>query len=96
VDYRPKSNIFKVISKEGYREVQVDGKTGKALSDHFRNDQFTEDIHDLSFFGDTPHDYFLPLVALALFALASSGIGLFLTPIVRRRKFEREKKAKAA
>lgn len=95
VDYRPKSNIFKIVSKEGYREVQVDGKTGKALSDHFRNDQFTEDIHDLSFFGDTAHDYFLPLVALALFALASSGIGLFLTPIVRRRKFEREKKAKS-
>jgi uncharacterized iron-regulated membrane protein len=95
VDYRPKSNIFKVISKEGYREVQVDGKTGKALSDHFRNDQLTEDIHDLSLFGDTAHDWFLPLVALALFALASSGIGLFLTPIVRRRKFERDKKAKA-
>lgn len=95
VDYRPKSNIFKVVSKEGYREVQIDGKTGKVLSNHFRADQFTEDLHDLSFFGDGAHDYFLPLVAIALFALASSGIGLFFTPIVRRWKFEREKKAKS-
>ncbi|MGV3617274.1 MAG: PepSY domain-containing protein [Fimbriimonas sp.] len=89
VDYRPKSNVFKVISKNGYQEVQVDGKTGAVLSQSFRNDQLTEDLHDLSFFGDLPHDYFLPLVALALFALASSGIGLFFTPVVRRWQFNR-------
>jgi len=89
VDYRPKSNIFKVISKEGYREVQVDGKTAKVLSSSFRNDQLTEKLHDLSFFGDIAHGVILSLVALALLALASSGIGLFFTPIWRRIVFKR-------
>jgi uncharacterized iron-regulated membrane protein len=93
VDYRPKSNIFKVISKNGYQEVQVDGKTATVLSHSFRNDQLTEDLHDLSFFGDLPHDWFLPLVALALFTLAGSGIGLFLTPVVRRWRFQRRPEA---
>lgn len=92
VDYRPGDNIFKVISRRGYREVQVDGKTGRVLSSSFRNDQLTEDIHDLSFFGDWAHGWLLPLSAVALGGLAASGIGLFLTPIVRRRQFERKRK----
>ncbi len=89
VDYRPKSNIFKVVSKDGYREVQVDGATGKVLSHAARNDQLVEDIHDLSFFADWTHALFLPLVALALLGLAVSGIGLFLTPVYRRWTFRR-------
>ena len=64
VDYRPKSNIFKVLSKQGYQEVQVDGKTAKVLSVSFRNDQLAEDFHDLSFFSDALKDYGLPLVAV--------------------------------
>ena len=89
VDYRPKSNIFKIVSKEGYREVQVDGGTGEVLSHAPRNDQLMEDIHDLSFYADWTHALFLPLVALALFGLAFSGIGLFLTPVYRRWAFRR-------
>jgi uncharacterized iron-regulated membrane protein len=87
VDYRPKSNVFKVISKEGYREVQVDGATGKVLSSSFRYDQLSEDIHDLSIAGDGAHEWLLPLVALALGGLAISGISLFTTPIWRRWRF---------
>lgn len=90
VDYRPKSNIFKVVSKDGYREIQVDGATGKVLSHAPRYDQLTEDIHDLSFFGDWAHGLFLPLVALALLALASSGIALFVTPVYRRWVFRKK------
>jgi uncharacterized iron-regulated membrane protein len=94
VDYRPGKNIFKVISNDGYREVQVDGKTGEVLSHSFRTDQLTEDIHDLSFFGKLTHAWLLPVAALALFALAASGIGLFFTPIVRRWQFKRNPPAK--
>lgn len=93
VDYRPKSNVFKVLSKEGYREVQVDGKTGKVLSSSQRMDQLTEDLHDFSFFGDLFHAWLLPVVALGLFILGGTGIGLFLTPIVRRIRFRKEQKA---
>jgi uncharacterized iron-regulated membrane protein len=92
VDYRPKSNIFKVISKEGYVEMQVDGKTAEVLSVSFRNDQLSEDIHDFSFFGDLLHAWLLPVVALGLLTLGLTGIGLFFTPVVRRWRFRRMKR----
>lgn len=92
VDYRPKSNVFKVVSKEGYREVQVDGKTGKVLSSALRYDQLTEDIHDMSIAGDVAHDYGLPAVAIGLGLLSVSGIGLFFTPVYRRWQFRRGKR----
>jgi uncharacterized iron-regulated membrane protein len=89
VDYRPKDNIFKVLSKEGYHEVQVDGKTGKVLSVAPRRDQFIEDVHDLSFFGDLFHAYLLPTVGIGLATLAVTGVILFSTPFIRRWKFRR-------
>lgn len=91
IDYRPKSNIFKVLSKDGYHEVQVDGSTGKVLSHSFRRDQLSEDIHDLSYFSDSLHGYGLPVVALGLFGLASTGIVIFFVPIARRWAFARKK-----
>lgn len=93
VDYRPKDNVFKVVSKDGYREVQVDGGNGKIVSDAFRNDQLMEDIHDMSFFADVAHGYLLPAVAVGLCFLSISGIIIFLTPIIRRWKFKRQKRA---
>lgn len=92
IDYRPKSNVFKVVSKTGYKEVQVDGATGKVLNVADRNDQFIEQLHDFSWFHDLAHQYGLPVVALGLLFLAGSGIGIFFVPIVRRRKFQKLKK----
>ncbi|HRI43602.1 MAG TPA: PepSY-associated TM helix domain-containing protein [Fimbriimonadaceae bacterium] len=91
VDFRPKRNVFKILSKEGYHEVQVCGKTGEVLQVASRNDQLAEDIHDLSFFREAMHTYLLPLVALSLVYLAASGIAMFFTPIVRRMKFNRKR-----
>ena len=31
IDYRPGSNIFKVVTNEGYLEVQVDGAAGQRV-----------------------------------------------------------------
>ncbi len=89
VDYRPGDNIFKVISNEGYIEVQVDGRTGKVLSDSFRNYQLIEDIHDLSFFADLAHTWLLPAVAIGLATLAITGITIFVTPVYRRWQFKK-------
>jgi uncharacterized iron-regulated membrane protein len=89
VDYRPKDNIFKILSNDGYLEVQVDGKTGKVLSSSFRNDQLMEDIHDLSFFSDLAHAWLLPVVAVGLATLGMTGVALFATPIYRRWQFKR-------
>lgn len=93
VDYRPKDNVFKVVSRQGGREVQVDGSTAAVLSDAVRNDIFVERLHDLSYFGDLAHGIALPTVAVALGALSVSGIAISAVPILRRRKYERDKAA---
>lgn len=90
IDYRPKRNILKVVSKEGYREVQVDGKTGEVLSSSFRTDQFTEDLHDLSLLGAVFHDWVLPGVALVLAFLGLSGVYMYFVPVLRRAAFRRK------
>jgi len=92
VDYRPKRNVFKVVSKEGYTEVQIDGNTGKVLQVAQRTDQFIEDLHDLSFFNDGMKDYVLPVIAAGLGALSLTGIYIYVNPVLRRRKFESEKR----
>lgn len=90
VDYRPGDNIFKVVSKKGYQEIQVDGKTGKVLSIGFRTDQLFENIHDFSFFHKEARTYVAPVAATGLMALAITGIIVFVNPILRRRKYRRE------
>lgn len=92
IDYRPKSNVFKVVSKTGYKEVQVDGGTGQVLNVAQRNDQFIEQLHDFSWFHDYAHTYGLPVVALALLFLAASGVGIFFVPVIRRRRYNNRKK----
>lgn len=83
--------IFKVTSKEGFHEVQVDASSGEVLSRAQRNDQLFENIHDLSFFNPALRETLLPLVALSLILLGSSGLVLFATPLYRRWQFNRGK-----
>lgn len=94
IDYRPRSNVFKIVSKEGYHEVQVDGKSGEILSVAKRFDQFTEDLHDLSFFSKMLNRYWLPIVAVSLFALTIAGGIIFVTPMIRRAKFRKQQRLK--
>lgn len=89
MDYRPGKNIYKILSKKGYHEVQVCGTTGKVLQIAKRNDQFTEDIHDLSYFSDTLHRFVLPAIAFSLLYLSISGATMFFIPVIRRIKFRR-------
>jgi uncharacterized iron-regulated membrane protein len=96
VDYRPKRNVFKVVSKEGYHEVQVCGKTGKVLQVAKRIDQFTEKIHDLSIVNDNFRSFMLPIFGIGLFALSLTGIVIFVNPIWRKHIFKRGKGAKQA
>lgn len=93
-EYRAKDGIFKITSKDGYKEVQVDGATGEVLGTGIRNDQFFEDLHDLSFFSDFLKDYWLPVVGGLLALLSISGIFMFFTPYTRRWKFKREQAKK--
>lgn len=88
-EYHAKGHVYKVLSKENYHEVQVDAATGEVLQVARRNDQMIEDIHDLSFLHPSLRTYLLPLVAVALFTLGSTGIVMFFTPVVRRWRFRR-------
>jgi uncharacterized iron-regulated membrane protein len=87
VDYRPKRNVFKILSKEGNMEVQVCGKTGNVLQVALRTDQITENIHDLSFIHPQARDYVLPFMGIGLFVLSGSGLYMSINPWWRRRKF---------
>ena len=89
IDYRPEKNVFKVVSLKGYHEVQDDGKTGEVMNVAKRIDQIAEDIHDFRFFADAMHLYWLPFVALLLFALGCTGIVIYFVPVYRRWKFKR-------
>ncbi len=89
IDYRPKSNVFKVVSKKGYHEVQVCGATGRVLQVAKRVDQLSEDIHDLSFFHPSMHTFWLPVLSILLAYLSLSGIVMFATPLVRRFRYRR-------
>lgn len=91
VDYRPDKNVFKIVSHRGYHEVQVDGKTGEVLNVAKRWDQLTEDIHDLRFFSLALRDWWLPVVAILLFTLGTTGVVIFFVPIVRRARYRRAK-----
>jgi uncharacterized iron-regulated membrane protein len=86
-------SIFKVMSKEGYHEVQVDAKTARVLSVAKRNDNLIESIHDLSYVSDVLHDWGLPSVAMGLFLLGTTGIYMFSVPVVRRWRFRRKQAA---
>jgi uncharacterized iron-regulated membrane protein len=83
-------NIFKVTSKKGFREVQVEARTGRVLSTGHRNDSLTEQIHDMSFISPWLHDWVLPAVAVLLFLLGVTGIYMFFVPVFRRMAFRRK------
>lgn len=91
VDYRPGDNVFKVRSANGLSEVQVDGATGKVLKTSHRRDQLIENVHDMSFFSGAMHDWFLPVIAVSLFLMSTTGVVMFLVPVFRRRKYRKQR-----
>jgi len=94
IDYRPEKNVFKIVSLNGYHEVQVCGKTGDVLNVAKRVDQIAEDIHDFRYFSDKLHLYGSPVVAVLLFGLGVSGIAIFFVPVVRRWRYRRQRMSK--
>lgn len=92
MEFHAEDRIWKVLSKEGYREVQVDAVSGKVLSKGQRNDQMFEDIHDFSYFAKAWHEWGLPVVAFLLFWLSFSGVIIFFVPVWRRWAFQRARR----
>jgi uncharacterized iron-regulated membrane protein len=86
-------NVYKVLSNDGYHEVQVDAGTGKVLAVGRRNDQMMEDIHDMSFFHPALRETLLPVVGAILFLLGVSGVVMYFVPVVRRARHRRQARA---
>lgn len=95
IEYQASKNVFKVRSKDGFAEVQVCAATGDVLATGQRWDQFAEYVHDLRWFHPALRDYVLPVVAIGLAGLAGSGVNMYVIPVLRRRRFERRKRAEA-
>ncbi|MEQ8424796.1 MAG: PepSY-associated TM helix domain-containing protein [Cyclobacteriaceae bacterium] len=87
LDVRPSKGIIKVLFKEGYWEVQMDGATGKALSVKQRHSDWIEHIHDGSILGDLFKLTYTNLLGWSLLILAISGFWLWYGPrMVRKLK----------
>jgi cytochrome b subunit of formate dehydrogenase len=90
-EYHAGPHVYKVLSKEGYHEVQVAAEDGRVLRVGRRNDQLTEDVHDLSLFHPALRTYLLPVVGASLFTLGVTGLAMYFIPVVRRARFRRRR-----
>ena len=85
IDIQPSKGVAKVQSTKRW-EVQVDLASGKVLQTAYRRSDLIESLHDGSWF----HPYlklavFLP-VAIIVLGLWLTGVYLFFTPILAKRK----------
>ncbi len=86
IDVRPGKRVYKFRSRHNHAEVQVDAVTGAILSRSERMSDWLETLHDGSWLGKPVHDVVMPLVAILLFFLVLSGLWLWISPFVRRRR----------
>lgn len=85
LDVRPGKGIVKVLFKEGYWEVQVDGVTAKPLSVSRRHSDWLEKVHDGSIIDDIFKIGYTNMLGLGLFILSLSGLWLWYGPKVVRK-----------
>ncbi len=94
MDVRPKDGIIKVLLKKGYWEVQVDGKTGKALSVAQRHSDWIEHVHDGSIISDGFKLLYTNYIGWGLLVLSVTGFWLWYGPRrIRHFKHESERKS---
>jgi len=89
IDFRPAKHVHKVISVRDHIEVQVCAMTLRTSGPNERVSDWLEALHDGSWFGDTMHSTVMPIVAMILLYLASSGYVMWLWPKLRRRSKQR-------
>ncbi len=83
VDARPDKGIIKVIYVN-YWEVQIDGKSGKALSVGPRHTDWIEHIHDGSIISDGFKLFYTNYIGWGLLLMSVSGFCLWYGPRVIR------------
>ncbi|HRK53856.1 MAG TPA: PepSY-associated TM helix domain-containing protein [Cyclobacteriaceae bacterium] len=87
LDVRPSKGIIKVLFKEGYWEVQVDGTTGKSLSVMQRHTDWIEQLHDGSIINDFVKLTYSNIIGWGVLILTISGFWLWYGPkMVKKMK----------
>lgn len=90
IDARPDKGIIKVVYLN-YWEVQVDGKSGKALSVAPRHADWIEHIHDGSIISDGFKLLYTNYIGLGLMTMSITGFWLWYGPRrIRQKKKENE------
>jgi uncharacterized iron-regulated membrane protein len=91
LDVRPSNGVVKVLFKERWWEVQVDGKTGEVKAISKRTSDWIEAIHDGSIISDTFKLISMNAVGWGLLFMTLSGIWLWYGPkVIRARKKGRQ------
>lgn len=85
IDVRPSKGIAKVLFKNGYWEVQIDGKTGAILSTARRHSDWIEALHDGSIISDIFKFISMNLLGVGTVFMIVSGFWLWRGPIKYRR-----------
>lgn len=92
LDVRPSKGIVKVLFKNGYWEVQIEGATGKALSVAQRHSDWIEHVHDGSIIGDVFKVAYTNLLGWGLLLLSLTGAWMWYGPsIVKKIKYRGSK-----
>ncbi len=89
IDVRPSKGIAKVLFKNGWWEVQIDGKTGQILSTGRRHSDWIEQLHDGSLISDGFKLFAMNFLGIGAFFIVCSGFWLWLGPI-KFRDMKRE------
>lgn len=83
-DVRPDQGIVKVLFRDGYWEVQVDGVSGEVLSVARRHSDWIEHIHDGSIFSEAFKLVYTNLLGITLLTLTCTGLFLWVAPKIVR------------
>ena len=93
IDVRPSKGVMKVLFKDNYWEVQIDGKTGEIRSVAQRNSDWLEQIHDGSIISQGFKLVSMNFLGIGLLILIITGIWLWYGP-KRLRWLKKRKKEK--
>jgi uncharacterized iron-regulated membrane protein len=86
IDFRPDQRVHKVVSVKGDLEVQVCAVTLRTSPPAVRRSDWLERLHDGSWAGDWMHGVVMPLFALCVLLLASTGYVMWAWPKLARRR----------
>ena len=90
IDIRPDKGIAKVLFKNGWWEIQIDGASGQILSLKRRHSDWIEQLHDGSIISDNSKLISMNILGIGLIGMILTGLWLWYGP-KQYRKIQRRK-----